>query len=104
MGISCNGIWMQAPKFSEETKQFIKDSLKEARLEFIAQNREKIGRSGCYETWHRFKDDDNIIRTIESATKEGDFLKDPKKWLLAGLENCADRDYYYMHEKDWGME
>ena len=97
----CNGWRSDRIKYTESTTETIKCFLPELRNRFVKEYGSRIGRSGDLETKWRFNDDKNVICTLESAVLEEEFLKNPVDFIMDSLMNCADRDWYYMYEKQW---
>jgi hypothetical protein len=50
----------------------------------------------------RFDSNDSALARIMSAASEEEAMKNPEKWAWAALEDCAESDYWYTFEKDWG--
>ena len=52
----------------------------------------------------RFNNDDDVIWRIESISPERLAGRDPtsEDIIYDALYDCADSDYYYMFDKDWG--
>lgn len=50
----------------------------------------------------RFYDQEALTDRLQSWISEEDFMKDSLKYVEEGLKDCANSDYYYTYEKDWG--
>lgn len=105
MSRAANG--MQSPRpnpLSDEQKEIIKQKLPAARevmkKEFDASHNDDLQLFAG----HRFNNDDDVIWRIESITPERLAGRDPtsEDIIYDALYDCADADYYYQFEKDWG--
>lgn len=98
----CNGLSLNAPRFSDTAKQTLREVLPRARQAFREGiGDEEFGGQGQYELGGRFYNDDRVQRTIEGAIEELEFMSDPYGWCLDGLRECASSDHWYTYEKQW---
>lgn len=100
--IKCNGYSFNAPEYSESTKKLAFDLFEELRPVMMRELASRFGRRGDLYDGYRFKDNDSTLLRLCSAASEEVFLQNPRQWAWAALECCADADYWYTFEKDWG--
>lgn len=49
----------------------------------------------------RFHDPKSVLRRIQSAAYEEEFLKDAGEWMLDAFRDCAQADHWYTFEKSY---
>ena len=103
-----NGMQSPIPNpLTDEQKEIIKQKLPAARelmkKEFDMDNFSMMHKLGLMDG-HKFYNDDAVLWRIESITPERLAGKDPtsEDIIYDALYDCADSDYWYMYEKDWG--
>ena len=103
-----NGMQSPIPNpLTDEQKQIIIQKLPAARelmkKEFDMDNFNMMHKLGLMDG-SRFYNDDDALWRIESITPERLAGKDPtsEDIIYDALYDCADSDYWYMYEKDWG--
>lgn len=52
----------------------------------------------------RFKNDDRLFLRLESMYAENEFMKCPRACIEGALIECAQADWWYAHEKNWGYD
>ena len=103
-----NGMRSPIPNpLTDEQKQVIIQKLPAARelmkKEFEMDNFNMMHELGLMDGT-RFYNDEDVIWRIESITPERLAGRDPtsEDIIYDALYDCADSDYWYMYEKDWG--
>ena len=100
-----NGMQFPLPnKLTDEQKQIIIQKLPAARE--LMEKEFNVSHNDHLELFAgtRFKSDDDVITRIESIPPERLAGRDPTSddVIYDALYDCADADYYYNFEKDWG--
>lgn len=91
--IRCNGPRFDAPIYSAEAEEFLKQVIREVRKHYIPGDNQLRG--------VRFNDDNLVLLSIRSNASEEAARTAPLSWAHAALEDCASRDYHYAFEKEW---
>lgn len=96
----CNGICSDRKKFNKAEIELIKKELPAQRIMIVARlgtvNHNEMTMAGL-----RFKDDEDVISTMETAAEKAKNLS-LEQFIQSALYDCMGRDYYYMFEKDYG--
>ena len=85
-------------KFTKKEREIILKKIPEQRLLMIAQYGVVNHEKGLYLD-ARFKDDERAIHEVSRMWVKKLSLE---KTIFAALMSCADLDYYYRFEKDYG--
>lgn len=98
----CNGVKVQAQSYSLIARMIFSTLIMAVRNAYVNESQGAAYAHEFKELFgDRFKDDGLVLWTLQSAAKEAEFLKDPRKWIVAALRDCAQRDYWYTFEKSW---
>jgi hypothetical protein len=100
-----SGIGQPLELFSKDTINKIICRLPLLRMKFRSDNFDMINPSNTENNPDkelafsgRFSNDNYIIASIQSNTKENEFLKNADEWLTAAMENAASAEYSYKKE------
>lgn len=85
-------------KFTKKEREIILKKIPEQRLLMIAQYGVVNHEKGLYLD-SRFKDDERVLHEMSRMRVKKLSLE---KTICAALMSCADWDYYYRFEKDYG--
>ena len=96
----CNGSRTPVIAFSEEACHIAKVFFESSKAEFryLVLN-DKL--AGQYELGSRFGSFETVLRRIESAATEWEFLEQPDMWVMDALRDCASADHWYTYEKSY---
>ena len=95
----CNGHRIGAEEYSTKANKFFEDLLPNARISFEEINPKDF--SSEVALGDRYKDDWCVYQSLISSASERQFLSEPMAWLHDALQDCAGKDFWYSHSKQW---
>lgn len=91
--MNINGLMVDAPKYSTDTKSKIVETLVKLRPSIFLPDDAERG--------FRFDSDDHVIWLLESGATESEVNSDVDEACRLALIEAGRSDYWYAHEKDW---
>lgn len=95
----CNGIRLDAPPFSPYAYALFLQIIQSERLRFLMDSKDPKNFEGEVAIGRNFTDTEKVWATLRSATTETCFLLEPYTWTYDALQDCAEKDAWYLNEK-----
>jgi hypothetical protein len=97
----CNGVSTKPHIYGAQALRIFDELVPVVRMEFAVDAGNPDRFQGEIMLGSRYENDTDVLLTLRSAATEAQFLAEPLTWVYDALQDCAERDWYYKHEKDW---
>lgn len=92
----CNGLTLPLHPYSIFEKNLFDQLVEQVRIEFCADMSDRTNFQGEVYYGDRCRSNDRVFSTIQSAATAEQFKAEPLTWIYDALQNCAERDWWYI--------